>query len=183
MWRRRALTSSGYASGTDGAARCRRSDVPPVIILKRASLSRADDAAVARFWCQAPSAGASEGRSREREPCRPPALNYPVALGIPAPQQTEGRKAPRVSPDTWGRLHACCRSEVLGLSNDQACAHRLHVGKFSQRDCTDKTRGVWIAVGEYVGELIEVTDRSEASAVARWEETARHKRAEPAQPR
>jgi hypothetical protein len=38
-----------------------------------------------------------------------------------------------------------------------------------------KTRGIWIAVGQYMGERIEVVDRSEASAVARWEETARAK--------
>jgi hypothetical protein len=38
-----------------------------------------------------------------------------------------------------------------------------------------KDQGIWIAVGQYMGEQIEVEDRSEASAVARWEETARAK--------
>jgi hypothetical protein len=39
-----------------------------------------------------------------------------------------------------------------------------------------KDQGIWIAVGQYMGEQIEVEDRSEASAVARWEETARAER-------
>ncbi len=38
-----------------------------------------------------------------------------------------------------------------------------------------KSKTVWIAVGEYMGERIEVKDRSESSALARWREAARYK--------
>ncbi len=36
-----------------------------------------------------------------------------------------------------------------------------------------KSKSVWIAVGKYMGEPIEVKDRSEATAIKRWREAAR----------
>lgn len=39
----------------------------------------------------------------------------------------------------------------------------------------EKSRTVWIAVGEYMGERVEVKGRSESSAIAAWREAARYK--------
>ncbi len=38
-----------------------------------------------------------------------------------------------------------------------------------------KSKSVWIAVGEYMGERIEVKDGSESTAIARWQKAARYK--------
>ena len=38
-----------------------------------------------------------------------------------------------------------------------------------------KTKTVWIAVGEYMGKRIEVKDRSEAAAKKLWEDAAKFK--------
>ncbi len=38
-----------------------------------------------------------------------------------------------------------------------------------------KSKSVWIAVGEYMGQRIEVKDRSKATAIKRWREAARFK--------
>lgn len=38
-----------------------------------------------------------------------------------------------------------------------------------------KSKSVWEAVGEYMGETIRVTDRSAGSAIKRWQEAARYK--------
>jgi hypothetical protein len=38
-----------------------------------------------------------------------------------------------------------------------------------------KSKTVWVAVGEYMGERIEVKDRSEGTALLRWKEAARYK--------
>jgi hypothetical protein len=37
------------------------------------------------------------------------------------------------------------------------------------------SKSVWIAVGEYMGERIEVKDRSESTALKRWKDAARYK--------
>jgi hypothetical protein len=42
-----------------------------------------------------------------------------------------------------------------------------------------KTKSVWIAVGEYMGERIERKDRSDSTAVKRWQEAAHYKGNEP----
>jgi hypothetical protein len=38
-----------------------------------------------------------------------------------------------------------------------------------------KSKTVWIASGKYMGELKQVKDRSESSAIKRWREWARYK--------
>ncbi len=38
-----------------------------------------------------------------------------------------------------------------------------------------RSKSVWIAVGEYMGKRIEVKDRSKATAIKRWQEAARYK--------
>lgn len=38
-----------------------------------------------------------------------------------------------------------------------------------------KSKSVWIAVGEYMGQRIEVKGSSRSSALAHWEEAARYK--------
>ena len=38
-----------------------------------------------------------------------------------------------------------------------------------------KSKSVWIAVGEYLDKRIEVEDRSKATAIKRWREAARYK--------
>jgi hypothetical protein len=38
-----------------------------------------------------------------------------------------------------------------------------------------KSKSVWIAVGEYMGERVETKAASESAAVARWREAARYK--------
>jgi hypothetical protein len=38
-----------------------------------------------------------------------------------------------------------------------------------------KSKSVWIAVGDYMGEQITVQDRSESTALKRWREAARYK--------
>ncbi len=38
-----------------------------------------------------------------------------------------------------------------------------------------KSKSVWIAVGEYRGEVVEVRGRSESAAVAQWRRAAEYK--------
>ena len=38
-----------------------------------------------------------------------------------------------------------------------------------------KTKSVWVAVGEYMGETIQTEDRSKGAAVKRWKERAHSK--------
>lgn len=38
-----------------------------------------------------------------------------------------------------------------------------------------KSKSVWIAVGQYMGELIEVKGRSESQALGLWREAARYR--------
>jgi hypothetical protein len=38
-----------------------------------------------------------------------------------------------------------------------------------------KSKSVWIAVGDYMGESIAVEDRSEGAALKRWREAATYK--------
>ena len=38
-----------------------------------------------------------------------------------------------------------------------------------------KSKSVWIAVGEYMGKRIEVKDRSKGAAIKRWQEATRFK--------
>lgn len=38
-----------------------------------------------------------------------------------------------------------------------------------------KSKSVWIAVGDYMGKRVEVKDRSASSAAALWRETARYR--------
>ncbi len=38
-----------------------------------------------------------------------------------------------------------------------------------------KSKSVWIAVGEYMGKRIEVKDRSKGAAIKRWREATRFK--------
>ncbi len=38
-----------------------------------------------------------------------------------------------------------------------------------------RTKSVWIAVGAYMGKMIEVKDRSEATAIKKWQDAARFK--------
>ena len=38
-----------------------------------------------------------------------------------------------------------------------------------------KSKSVWIAVGDYMGERIEVKDRSATAAAKRWAEAARYR--------
>jgi hypothetical protein len=38
-----------------------------------------------------------------------------------------------------------------------------------------KTKTVWIAIGEYMGERIETKGSSQSSAAAQWKEAARYK--------
>lgn len=38
-----------------------------------------------------------------------------------------------------------------------------------------KSKSVWIAVGEYMGERLEVKGRTEVQAVNNWQEAARYK--------
>lgn len=42
-----------------------------------------------------------------------------------------------------------------------------------------KSKSVWIAVGEYMGERIETKDRSDSTAVKRWLEAAHYKGNDP----
>ena len=47
--------------------------------------------------------------------------------------------------------------------------HRVEVwGKRYTVITHQKSKSVWIAVGEYMGKRIEVKDRSEATAIKRW---------------
>ena len=38
-----------------------------------------------------------------------------------------------------------------------------------------KSKSVWVAVGQYMGESLRVEDRSQGSAIKRWCEGARYK--------
>ncbi len=54
--------------------------------------------------------------------------------------------------------------------------HRVEVwGKSYTVTTYQKSKTVWIAVGEYMGKRIEVKDRSEATAIKWWREAARFK--------
>ncbi len=47
--------------------------------------------------------------------------------------------------------------------------HRVEVwGKSYTVTTHQKSKSVWIAVGDYMGKRIEVKDRSEATAIKRW---------------
>lgn len=54
-----------------------------------------------------------------------------------------------------------------------------HIVKVWNKECTvtaqQRSKTVWVALGEYHGERFEVTGRSEATAVAKWRETAKYK--------
>ncbi len=52
--------------------------------------------------------------------------------------------------------------------------HRVEVWGRSYTVTThQKSKSVWIAVGEYMGKRIEVKDRSEATAIKAWRDAAR----------
>ena len=54
--------------------------------------------------------------------------------------------------------------------------HTVEVwGKSYTVNTRQKSKSVWIAVGEYMGKMIEVKDRSKATAIKRWREAARYK--------
>ncbi len=54
--------------------------------------------------------------------------------------------------------------------------HKVEVwGRFYTVNTHQKSKSVWIAVGEYMGERIEGKNRSEATAIKRWREAARYK--------
>jgi hypothetical protein len=38
-----------------------------------------------------------------------------------------------------------------------------------------RSKSVWIAVGDYMGERLEAKDRSESTAIKRWVEAARYR--------
>ena len=38
-----------------------------------------------------------------------------------------------------------------------------------------KSKNMWVAVGEYMGQRIEITDRSPTAAAKLWTETARYR--------
>jgi hypothetical protein len=42
-------------------------------------------------------------------------------------------------------------------------------------DVYKKSKSVWVAVGEYMGERIEVKGRTETQAASAWREAARYK--------
>ncbi len=47
--------------------------------------------------------------------------------------------------------------------------HRVEVwGKSYTVTTRQKSKSVWIAVGDYMGKTIEVKDRSKATAIKRW---------------
>ena len=51
--------------------------------------------------------------------------------------------------------------------------HRVEVwGKPYTVTTRQKSKSVWIAVGDYMGKSIEVQDRSQATAIDRWREAA-----------
>ncbi len=55
--------------------------------------------------------------------------------------------------------------------------HRVEVwGKSYTVITHQKSKSVWIAVGDYMGKSIEVKDRSQATVIKRWREAARFKR-------
>jgi hypothetical protein len=54
--------------------------------------------------------------------------------------------------------------------------HQIDVwGKAVEVTVTQRSKSVWIAVGEYLGERIETKDSSKGSALKRWQEAARYK--------
>ncbi len=54
--------------------------------------------------------------------------------------------------------------------------HKVYVWEKScEISVYQKSKTVWIAVGEYMGERIEVKGRSKSSALASWTEAARFK--------
>ena len=54
--------------------------------------------------------------------------------------------------------------------------HNVEVwGKSYTITTHQRSKSVWIAVGEYMGETIEVKDRSKATAIKLWREAARYK--------
>lgn len=48
-------------------------------------------------------------------------------------------------------------------------------GKSYTVNTHQKYKSVWIAVGEYMGEMLDAKDRSEATAIKRWKEKAHAK--------
>ena len=54
--------------------------------------------------------------------------------------------------------------------------HNVKVwGKSHTVTTYQKTKSVWIVVGEYMGETIQTQDRTEGAAVKRWKERAHSK--------
>jgi len=54
--------------------------------------------------------------------------------------------------------------------------HRVEVwGKRYTVNTRQKSKSVWIAVGEYMGETIQTQDRTKGAAVKRWKERAHSK--------
>ena len=54
--------------------------------------------------------------------------------------------------------------------------HKVDVwGQPQQVSVYQKSKSVWIAVGHYLGELVEVKGRSESQALMLWRETARYR--------
>ncbi len=47
--------------------------------------------------------------------------------------------------------------------------------KYKSVNTHQKYKSVWIAVGEYMGEMLDAKDRSEATAIKRWKEKAHAK--------
>jgi hypothetical protein len=48
-------------------------------------------------------------------------------------------------------------------------------GKSHSISVYQKSKSVWIAVGDYMGERLEAQGRSESTAANRWREAARYK--------
>ena len=48
-------------------------------------------------------------------------------------------------------------------------------GKPYEISVTQRSKSVWVASGEYMGDHIQTTDRSPTSAAKRWQEAARYK--------
>jgi hypothetical protein len=54
--------------------------------------------------------------------------------------------------------------------------HTVEVwGKPCAVSAYQKSKSVWVAVGDYMGEQIRVQDRSERTAVKSWHDAARYK--------
>jgi hypothetical protein len=67
-----------------------------------------------------------------------------------------------------------CKDEAAG---DKMSTQRTVIvwGKPQVVSVDRKSKSVWIAVGDYMGEPIAVQDRSEGAALKRWREAATYK--------